>query len=219
MWYDFFNKFVIVTAWPIQKICFRTKILYEDKTIQDRFIKGPAILISNHTSVFDYAVYLFVFFTRTLRFQMAELLFDKPAVGILIRLLGGIRVDRNIHDMGCLQRSEDILNAGGIVGIFPEGRIPLENEARPLPFRDGAAYLALATGVPVIPVVTDGSYFGKKRAHVVIGVPLYAGDFTKGEYSQKENIEAVTRAFRETVIRLERSIHDENGTAEKLSVL
>ena len=36
--------------------------------------------------------------------------------------------------------------------------------------------LALMSGVPVIPVVTNGSYFKKARARVLIGKPLYAAD-------------------------------------------
>ena len=49
----FFNSFTKITGWIVQKICFRTKIYYEDKAVQGRRIKGSAILISNHTSVFD----------------------------------------------------------------------------------------------------------------------------------------------------------------------
>ena len=64
---EFFNGFVKATGWPAYKIAFRTKIYYEDKSVQSRRIKGAAMVVSNHTSVFDYAVLLFVFFTRTLR--------------------------------------------------------------------------------------------------------------------------------------------------------
>ncbi|MBQ5503594.1 MAG: hypothetical protein IIT95_00710, partial [Oscillospiraceae bacterium] len=74
---SFFNWFVKITAWPAQKIVFRTRHIYEDRSLQSRSIKGPAIIISNHTSVFDYAALLFVFFGRTLRCQMAEVLFKK----------------------------------------------------------------------------------------------------------------------------------------------
>lgn len=58
----FFNTFTKITAYPVQKACFNTKILYEDKSVQNRRIKGPAIVVSNHTSVYDYAVLLFCFF-------------------------------------------------------------------------------------------------------------------------------------------------------------
>ena len=57
----FFNGFVKVTGWLVQKIIFRTKIYYEDKKVQSRSIKGKAIISSNHTSVYDYAVMLLSF--------------------------------------------------------------------------------------------------------------------------------------------------------------
>ena len=123
-----FNWFVKITGWPVQFLCFRTKILYEDRKVQGRHVKGSAIILSNHTSVFDYAVYLFVFFTRTLRFQMAEVLFEKPLLGLFLKCLGGIRVDRNAHDFGFLPKSEKILERGGVIGVFPESRLPLPGE-------------------------------------------------------------------------------------------
>ncbi|MBR6312636.1 MAG: 1-acyl-sn-glycerol-3-phosphate acyltransferase, partial [Oscillospiraceae bacterium] len=142
----FWNAFVKITGWPVQLLCFRTRIYYSDRERQGRRIKGPAILISNHTSVFDYAVWLFVFFSRTLRYQMAELLFHKKPLGTLLRLLGGIYVDRDARDMGFIAESERILEKGGVVGIFPESRLPRKGEERPLPFAPSAAYLALTTG-------------------------------------------------------------------------
>ncbi len=57
----FWNLFVKLTGWPVQFLCFRTKIYYEDRRAQGRRIRGGALVISNHTAVYDYAVYLFVF--------------------------------------------------------------------------------------------------------------------------------------------------------------
>ena len=85
---SFFNYFVKITGWIIQKIIFRTKIFYEDKSVQSRRIKGPAIIISNHTSICDYAVYLFVFFFSTLRCQMAEVLYKNKLLGFFLKLMG-----------------------------------------------------------------------------------------------------------------------------------
>ncbi len=83
---NLFNAFVRVTAYPVQLPVFRTKIYYENKNSQGRHIKGAAIVISNHTSVWDYAVWMFVFFSRTLRAQMAEVLFQTRARSVRCRL-------------------------------------------------------------------------------------------------------------------------------------
>lgn len=204
-----FNWFVKITGWPVQFVCFRTKVLYEDRRVQGRRIKGPAILISNHTSVFDYAVYLFVFFTRTLRFQMAEVLFEKPMLGWFLRCLGGIRVDRGTHDFGFMPKSEKILEHGGVVGIFPESRLPLPGEEHPLPFKVSAAYLALTSGAKIVPVVTNGSYFNRKRARVLIGKPLYAADLLEEGADETENLRIVSERLRDRIRELEKML---NGT-------
>lgn len=202
MWIKLFNVFVKITAWPVQWFWFRTKVHYEDKCVQSKHIKGPAIIVSNHTSLYDYAVYLFVFFGRTLRFQMAEVLFKKRFLGLFLRSLGGIRVDRDTFDFGFIAKSQEILERGGVVGVFPESRLPKEGEARPLPFKTSAAFLALSTDVPVIPVYTNGSYFKKRRAEIIIGCPINAAVLTDSKASDKENIQRVTDALRDKIINL-----------------
>ena len=203
----FWNWFVKITGWPAQLICFRTKVTYEDREKQGRRIRGSAIIVSNHTAVFDYAVFLFVFFGRTLRYQMAELLFDKEFLGPLLRRLGGIYVDRNGSNLGFMQQSIDILRKGGVVGVFPEGRLPLPGETPPIAFRPGAAFLALTTGAKVIPVYTNGSYFQKKRARVVIGAPIDPRAFADPNRTEKENIDLLTREMRQRIIRLGETLH------------
>ena len=199
----FLNYFTKVTGWPIYKILTGNRVHYEDKTIQTQKIKGPAILVSNHTSVFDYAIYLFVFFGRTCRFQMAEVLFEKnKLLGFYLRRMGGVRVNRDTTDYSFMQKSAEILEKGGIVGIFPEGRIPEKGAPRPLPFKSGASFLALQTGVPIIPIFTDGKYFVKENSNIVIGKPIYPDEVDKMDISDKEKLEYLDNLLRDKVIQL-----------------
>lgn len=209
MFYCLFNWFAKITGWPIQLLCFRKKIYYENKSVQSRHIHGKAILITNHRSVFDYPVTMFVFRTRTLRFQMSELVMNKPVLGVLLRMLGGIYVDRNTHDYGFMAKSERILEKGGVVGICPEGRLPLKGENTPLAFKTGAAYLALSTDTPIIPMFTNGSYFDiRHRARVIIGTPIIPSQIADPALSDKENIELLTRVMRERIISLGQMLHE-----------
>ena len=203
-----FNAFVKLTGWLPQFICFRTKIYYEDKAVQSRRVKGGAIIVSNHTSVFDYAVYLFVFFGRTLRTVMAEVLFEKKVLGVFLKLMGGIRVDRDANEYGFMSKCEKILRDRGVLCIFPEGRLPKPGEEKPLPFKPGAAYLSLAENTPIIPVYTNGSYFNKKRARVIIGAPIYPGNLSDPEKTDKENTEAVNAALRNKLLYLEKLLEE-----------
>lgn len=209
MFYCLFNWFVKITGWPIQLICFRKKIYYEDKAVQSRRVRGKAIIISNHISVYDYPVAMFVFWTRTLRFQMSELVMKKPVLGVLLRMLGGIYVDRDAHDFGFMAKSEKILEKGGVIGICPEGRLPRKGETRPLEFKTGAAYLALVTDTPIIPMYTNGSYFNfKERARVIIGTPIIPSQIADPSLSDKENIAELTRVMREKTIRLGKLLNE-----------
>ena len=205
----FWNAFVKITAYLPQLLIFRTKVYYEDKAAQSRRIKGGAIIISNHTSVWDYAEYLFVFFFRTLRAQMAEVLFEKKPLGLFLKMMGGVRVNRGANDFACVTKSEKILEKGGVVLIFPESRLPLKGEERPLPFKPGAAYLALLSGAPVVPVFTNGKYFSKKRARVIIGKPIYARDLIDDSLSEKENLARITDIMRDRIISLEKQLYEQ----------
>ena len=204
----FWNWFAKITGWPVQFLCFRTRVYYENAACSRR-IKGPAIIISNHTSVFDYAVYLFVFFSRTLRFQMAEVLYRKKLLGWFLRRMGGIYVDRDGFDFGFVTKSCDILAKGGVVGIFPESRIPKSGEERPLEFKTSAAYIALRADAPVIPVVTNGSYFKRKRARVMIGEAINVRDLSDPALGEKEDLKNVSAKLRERIIELEKKLYEE----------
>lgn len=211
MWINFWHAFTKITAWPVQKLLFRTKIYYEDPAVQKRRISGPAIVISNHTSVFDFAIWLFVFWTRTLRYQMAEVLFRKPVLGPFLRLLGGIRVDRDTKNFGFMAESERLLAEGKVVGVFPEGRLPIKGEEKPLPFKPSAAYLALASGVPVIPCYTNGRYFQWKRARVLIGTPIDPSLLSDSALSERENLTRVSQLLRERIRELEKIYYERAG--------
>lgn len=202
MWIRFCNAFVKITGFPAQLLCFRTRVTDEDRSKSGRKLRGPAVIVSNHTSVYDYAVYIFVFFFRTLRTVMAEVLFRKPLLRVFLRSMGGIRVDRDAHDLEFIDRAVEVLSKKGTVLIFPEGRLPKEGEERPLAFAPSAALIALRAGVPVIPVYTNGSYFKKARARVIVGSPVDLSEWTEPERTEKENLELVTMRLREKIIAL-----------------
>lgn len=197
-----FAEFVKFTGKPVQYACFRTKVYYEDKTVQSRKIKGPAIIISNHTSVYDFPVMLYVFRRRYLRYLMAECLYEKKSLGRFLTAMGGLRVDRDTYDFSFVDKSLEVLDNGGVVGIFPESRLPTDGEERPLPFKPSTAYIALLAGVPVIPVYTNGSYFSKHRARVIIGKPIDVNDLATDISDDKVRLEKISEILRDKVIKL-----------------
>ena len=205
----FVNWFVKITGYLPQLFAFRTKVYYEDKKAQSRRIKGKAIIISNHHEIWDYPLLMFVFLGRTIRCQIAELMYRKNIfLTVLLKLLGGIKVDRETHDFSFVGKSLKILEKNGVLGIFPESRLPKKGEETPLPFKPSAAYIALSSGAPIIPIAHNGSYFSKTRARVIIGKPINVADWYQSELSEKENIALISEKLREKVIQLQNELEE-----------
>ena len=203
MWHSFFNWFVKITGVIPQYFLFHTKIYYENKQVQSNVIRGKAIVFANHHSVFDVAVMMFVFWRRTLHCLVAELMYRKNwFMSVFLKFLGSIKVDRDAKDFSFITKSCAILNRGGVIEIYPESRIPRPEEERPLPFKPSLAYIALLSDAPMIPVYTNGSYFRKEPARVMIGTPIYARDLYNDTLSEKENLEQISKYLRNKIIEL-----------------
>lgn len=170
-----------------------------------RRLPKNCILVSNHTSLLDFALYLFVFPGRTLRFPMAEVLFrNGKFMSFLMYALGGIRVDRDGKDFGFVSECLEVLDNGGSLGIFPQGRLPLNGQI--FPFTVSTAFIATHTDAPIIPVYTDGNYGITKRANVVIGAPIHIADHLQPGLSQDAQLQQLTKMLEETVFGLKESL-------------
>lgn len=209
--------FVKITGWIPQLLIWRTKIHYEDKKVQSRKIKGKAILMSNHHNLLDFAVLMFVFWGRTMRCLMAELLYKKNIfMTVFIKALGGIKVNRDAHDFSFLNKTDEILGKGGVVEIFPESRIPNPGEEKPLEFKPSVAYMALRSGAPIIPIYNNGVYFRKERLRVIIGKPIDVQEWYDDTLSEKENLDIICKRLREKVVELKDELDRQvNGKKEE----
>lgn len=166
-----------------------------------RQLPQNCILMSNHTSLLDFALYLTVFPGRTIRFPMAEVLYNKgSAMAFLLDALGGIRVDRDGKDFGFVPDCLEVLDGGGTLGIFPQGRLPLDGKA--FPFTVSTAFIATNTEAPIIPVYTGGNYGISRRADVVIGAPIYVSEHLQPGLSRDEQLQKLTDMLEKTVYDL-----------------
>ncbi len=145
---------------------------------------GGVLLCPNHFSDADPAA-VAVSLPRTAWFMAKAELFDVPVLGALIRLWHGFPVKRDSADRSALRRAEELLKAGEVVVIFPEGGGNPEGKLQPL--HPGALMVALRAKVPLIPVAlkhTDKMWtYGAALPHrsgvpvsVVFGPPLDLSD-------------------------------------------
>jgi len=149
---------------------------------------GGYVLAANHVTTLDALAVAYMMYFRLHRaphFLAKEGLFRTPIVGPVLLACGQIPVFRSgRNNTDPMQSAYDVLNAGHIIGIFPEGTLTREPNQWPMRARTGAIRLSLETGVPIIPVGQWGTeavmdtYSSKIRpkpwhkVRIVIGKPI-----------------------------------------------
>ena len=78
-------------------------------------------------------------------------------MGTALRGAGQISVSRGTGERRPLQDAERALDRGEIVAIYPEGTVTQRPDHLPKEGKTGAVRLALATGVPIVPLASWGS--------------------------------------------------------------
>lgn len=127
--------------------------------------RGPAILVCNHTGAVD-PVLIQSVAPRLIRWMMAREYFDHNPLRWIFDAVGVILVERSGRDMAATRHAMRALDAGQVLGVFPEGRIEKSTEL--LPFQSGIGLLALKSGAPVYPAYLDGNQRGKEMLEVFL---------------------------------------------------
>ncbi|MCG6928052.1 MAG: 1-acyl-sn-glycerol-3-phosphate acyltransferase [Acidobacteria bacterium] len=119
--------------------------------------RGPAVIAANHPSYLD-PVLLSLQVSRPIRFMAWDRLFRIPLLGALMRVFGAFPVDvRPGRGQDAYAKARELLDAGELVGMFPEGKRSRSGwlEER---LREGAARLAWETGAPLVPATITGAF-------------------------------------------------------------
>ncbi|MEO5576989.1 MAG: lysophospholipid acyltransferase family protein [Gaiellaceae bacterium] len=81
---------------------------------------GSAILVANHESMFD--PWLLALATpRPARYMAKAELWRVPLVGRALDAFGAFPVERGTGDGTAMSRAASLLNAGEVIGVFPQG--------------------------------------------------------------------------------------------------
>jgi 1-acyl-sn-glycerol-3-phosphate acyltransferase len=113
---------------------------------------GPVLLAGNHTGFLD-GPFVMILLDRPTAFLVKSELWDSPFRRVLA-FAGQIPVRRGTPDRTALRRALDVLERGGVLGMFPEGT---RGEGRLESVQHGIGYIALRAGCPVVPVVCTGT--------------------------------------------------------------
>jgi 1-acyl-sn-glycerol-3-phosphate acyltransferase len=136
------------------------------------------IIAANHRSIID-PVAMAVLTPRVIHFMAKSELFANRPMVMFFTSMGSLPVRRGKGDQGAIHASTLLVRDGHILGIFPEGTTA--HPGRYLRGRRGISRIALASGVPVVPVYIEGtdralprgSFFPRRTSlRMVVGPPL-----------------------------------------------
>ena len=113
------------------------------------------VIVSNHQSMADIPVLSHLRIDA--KWMAKAELFRLPVLGWMLRMAGDVAVDRGDRRKGAmaLKQCARYLHQGLSVVCFPEGT--RSKDGALLPFTEGPFNLAIREGMPVLPVVVDGS--------------------------------------------------------------
>jgi 1-acyl-sn-glycerol-3-phosphate acyltransferase len=115
---------------------------------------GPLIIVANHISYNDPPV-LVASFSRSLDFLGKKELFVNPISRFMMKQFRAHPLDRTASSVNAMRTALQLLAQDRAVVVFPEGHISAHHtmeEARP-----GAAYLAIKSQAPILPVGIYGT--------------------------------------------------------------
>ena len=134
---------------------------------------GPAVVVCNHVSFMD-ALVVIGCCRRPIRFVMDYQIFKIPVLSFVFRTAGAIPIAPARENPDILKQAYDrvaaYLEAGEVVGIFPEGQLSKDGEIGP--FKNGVDRIIRRNPAPVIPMALRGlwgsffsRYHGKAMRH------------------------------------------------------
>lgn len=138
---------------PFFKIIFNPKVIGKENIPSD----GAVVLAGNHTGNMD-AILMLYAPKRIVHMMAKKELFNSKFKNAFFKSMACISVDRSIHDKNAKNNAIDVLNSGGLVGIFPEGTVNKTNRVI-LPFKFGAVSIASKTNAYIVPFSITGKYF------------------------------------------------------------
>lgn len=181
-------------------VIYRVKILGKENIPE----KGSFILCGNHVHALD-APIIVVTAKRKIRFMAKEELYKNKILAFLGKIFEVIPVKRGTADIDAIKASMKALKNGDILGIFPEGT--RNGMAKSASIKAGAAFMALKTNTPVIPVGVKGEFKPFRKVIIKYGKPMDFSEYaTKNGKPEKEALEIVGEKIMKEIVDLRDSI-------------
>ena len=195
----FLFDFVKVTGALSVLIWLRPKFLFENKKAK-KHIRGGAIAIGNHTHFTDPVSLYIAFWYRRVHLLAIEDLFERKIFNWFFTHVLCIPVKRNDFNIDAFHASMEVLEEGGVLGIFPEGSLNTD-KTHMKSFKSGAVLMAIKGRVPIVPVYIVPPKKWYNRVVLVMGEPIYPEELCGGVPNIKV-IDEISQKLREREIKL-----------------
>lgn len=214
---------------PVARLLIGTRLHHAERVPT----AGPFILAPNHTSDIDPVVMGLALWRvgRLPRFLAKASLFRLPVLGSFLRATGMIPVERGA--IGGAGREGDpiaaarrLTDSGAAVVIYPEGTLTRDPGLWPMRGKHGAARLALAAEVPVIPAAHWGEqrilrrharaprFVPRTTVDVLFGDPVDLSAW-RGKPLDDATLAAATLAIMQAVTALVEQLRGETAPVER----
>jgi 1-acyl-sn-glycerol-3-phosphate acyltransferase len=120
-------------------------------------ISRPSIVLSNHTSFYDFVYTTAAIYPQRVTYLTADKLFYNPVNRVLLKLARAIPKSLFESDPAAIRNAFKILRQGGIVSVFPEGQISGVGKTLDIPPQ--IAKFVKKASVDVFVVKHRGAYF------------------------------------------------------------
>lgn len=197
-------RFVRLLLHGLNRLQFRVTVEGADRVPN----QGPVIIAPVHRSFIDSFVVSEVT-RRKLHYMAKDSLWDNRLLARVLPLIGAFPVHRQSADREALRRAQQVLEAGEVLILFPEGQRRTGPVVKDL--HGGVAFLAARTGATIVPVgiggsasvMPKGTHIPRPRhIHLVVGEPVVTPSSPgKGRIS-RSRIERTTEELAATLQEL-----------------
>ncbi len=141
------------TAWRLSRLACRV----DDGEVRRIPARGPLLLVTNHVNFLEIPLVFSHLQPRPVTGLAKAETWNSPLMGLLFNLWGAIPIRRGEGDVVAIRRVLELLEAGMIVAVSPEGTRSGDGCLRRA--KPGIGLLAAHSSAPILPV----AFFGHER--------------------------------------------------------
>lgn len=194
MTHELLPRCVRATAGRLLPLAFHTQVHGKENIPE-----GGAVIAGNHVSYLD-PILMWCTSPRPIHFMAKRELWDSKFVAWALPRLWAFPVNRGEPDRTAITTATDLLTAGELVGVFPEGGRAEDGAEALREAHGGAAFIALRANAPIVPVAFVGTERAWPkgasvprfvRAYIRIGSPVFPSTVLP-DGGRKERVTALT---------------------------